>query len=424
MPDFYTCLLRSNLRDRIALVRLYSPLTRLPLNSIAVQIGAGNIGRGFIAQLFHESGYQTHFVDADRNLVDRLNAADEYSIEFASDPPVPDIRITNFYAHDASELPAVAEALTQACVAAISAGAGAQPHIARMLATGLAERLCDDYPPLNILVCENPPGVASAFQDVVRSHLEPGLVAAFDERIAFVDTVIGRMVPIRAKTEQDRDPLRVRVEPYCELPVDADAIIGELPNVSHLHAESPFAFWIERKLFMHNAAHAAAAYVGNLHGDEYIYQAMRNDAVRNVTQGVLQETATALASQYGQDIDQLNEHAEDLLSRFENPALLDTVARVARDPLRKLSPSERFIRAANSCLGQGVEPRHLAFATAAAIRYDKASDSGAKSVQDMLRAQGWDAVLRDICGVAPTSPFAKLVKESSPATTPENSAPS
>jgi mannitol-1-phosphate 5-dehydrogenase len=388
------------------------------LDQFAVQIGAGNIGRGFIAQLFHESGYQIHFVDADRVLVDRLNAADEYSIEIAARPSLPSLHISNFYAYHASDGVAVADALTRASIASISAGAKAQSAIAKMLAAALGNRLRENAPPLNILVCENPPGVAPAFREAVRSHLDGSLHAAFDARIAFVDTVIGRMVPVLGDAAGERDPLAVRVEPYCELPVDGDAIVGELPEVAHLHAESPFEFWIDRKLFMHNAAHAAAAYVGHLHGHEYIHEAVVDERVRCVVEGVLNETALALSRKYDHDLSALESHAGDLVSRFENSALLDTVERVARDPLRKLASGERFLRAAACCQVQGIEPQSLSLATAAAIRYDHSSDPSAEIVQKMLCGKGWDEVLREVCGLAPEDPFAALVKGSGPALTP------
>ena len=41
---------------------------------VAVQIGAGNIGRGFMGELFWRGGYRTVFADVDRAVVD---AADD-----------------------------------------------------------------------------------------------------------------------------------------------------------------------------------------------------------------------------------------------------------------------------------------------------------------------------------------------------------
>lgn len=38
----------------------------------AVMYGAGNIGRGFIGQLFSESGYEVVFIDVNTEIVDKL----------------------------------------------------------------------------------------------------------------------------------------------------------------------------------------------------------------------------------------------------------------------------------------------------------------------------------------------------------------
>jgi mannitol-1-phosphate 5-dehydrogenase len=46
----------------------------------AAQFGAGNIGRGFMGQLFFEAGYRTVFVEAQGELVDKLNAAGQYTL--------------------------------------------------------------------------------------------------------------------------------------------------------------------------------------------------------------------------------------------------------------------------------------------------------------------------------------------------------
>ena len=42
--------------------------------------GAGRIGRGFVAGLFHEPGWRIVFVDIDRALVDGLNAQGGYAV--------------------------------------------------------------------------------------------------------------------------------------------------------------------------------------------------------------------------------------------------------------------------------------------------------------------------------------------------------
>ena len=39
----------------------------------ALMYGAGNIGRGFIGQLFHMSGYEISYIDVNMAVIDQLN---------------------------------------------------------------------------------------------------------------------------------------------------------------------------------------------------------------------------------------------------------------------------------------------------------------------------------------------------------------
>jgi len=46
----------------------------------AVQFGAGNIGRGFLGQLFNQSGYETVFVELKRDIIACLNRDHSYQL--------------------------------------------------------------------------------------------------------------------------------------------------------------------------------------------------------------------------------------------------------------------------------------------------------------------------------------------------------
>src|ERR687894_407191 len=51
----------------------------------SVHFGAGNIGRGFIGQLLHESGYDTTFVDIRDDVVDALKTEGRYEVILADE---------------------------------------------------------------------------------------------------------------------------------------------------------------------------------------------------------------------------------------------------------------------------------------------------------------------------------------------------
>jgi hypothetical protein len=63
------------------------------------------------------------------------------------------------------------------------------------------------------------------------------------------------------------------------------------------------------------------------------------------------------------------------------------------------------------CIEQGIAPEHIAFAAAAAIRYDHSADSAAERLQIMRKHGGIEAVLREICNLEPTSKLAQLILE-------------
>jgi mannitol-1-phosphate 5-dehydrogenase len=213
--------------------------------------------------------------------------------------------------------------------------------------------------------------------------------------------------------QKAEDLLLVCVEPYCELPVDAEGFKGPTPHLEHMLAKPNFAAYVERKLFVHNASHAATAYLGYLRGHEYTWQAVEDPAVRKEVESLLEETCAGLVAKHGLDAAALKEHGEDLLHRFANKALGDQVARVAKDPIRKLGPNDRLVGAMRMCLEQGIVPRHVGFAAAAAIHYDHPDDPAAAEVQRLLRERGFQGVFQDVCRIEPDSEAARLILEGS-----------
>jgi len=119
------------------------------------------------------------------------------------------------------------------------------------------------------------------------------------------------------------------------------------------------------------------------------------------------------------DLEALRAHYRDLVRRYHNRGLADQVSRVARDPVRKLGREDRLIGAALQCLEAGIAPREIAFAAAAAVRYDAPDDPGALRVREIHRRGGVAAVLGELCGLPPDSPLAGLIQAGETALTQE-----
>jgi mannitol-1-phosphate 5-dehydrogenase len=229
-----------------------------------------------------------------------------------------------------------------------------------------------------------------------------------EEKIGFVEASIGRMVPIVAPEVRANDPLYVEVEAYSELPVDGDAFRAPIPAIRNLKPISPFQAYVERKLYVHNAGHAATAYLGWLKGYEFIWQAIQDRTIRSVVFDAMTESCRGLAKRFSMSEVALEMHRDDLLRRFGNRALGDQIVRVAADPIRKLGPEDRFFGAISMCLELGIPPVGLVKGVAAALQFDNPKDEAAMALQTRLREQGIDAVIRSM---APSEAVAEVVLE-------------
>jgi len=352
--------------------------------------GAGNIGRGFIGQVFHDSGYEVAFVDVDQVVVSALNSRNAYTQVIVDGDELEHREITGVRAVDGYDCDAVVNEITFCDVMAVSVGASVLPHIAPFIAAGLTKR----EQPLNILVCENLAHAPEVFRNHVASHLPDSSVI---DNVGFVGATIGRMVPVMLPEFRAEDPSRIVVERFCTLPLDADAFVHPVPVLKHAVQCSPFAFEEGKKLYIHNMGHALAAYFGFLRGYEYIWQAIEDKQIYEHVYSAMSATAQALARKYNEDISKLIAYVNDLLSRFANKGLGDTIARVGGDPLRKLAPEDRLVGAVSLCKEQGVDYLPILAGIAAALRFNVPGDFSASRLQARVDEVGATAFLKHDC---------------------------
>ena len=376
----------------------------------AVQFGAGKIGRGFMGQLLFEGGCRTTFVDADAALVDALSARGEYPLRLVSDAETQTLRIGNLCALDArQDAEAVTQAVVEADLISVAVGANVLPHVAPALAAGLNARASSNCGSLDILLCENQWHAATLMRGLLEPHLAPEARSYFETQVGLVETVIGRMVPMATEAQRAEDPLLVVAEPYKELPVARAMLRSEPPSLPGLILADNFEAYEARKLYLHNMSHAALAYLGYQRGHEFIWQCAADPSVIRTLKIALIELVPALAAEYSLAAADLAAFAADLMGRFANRALGDTVARVAADPLRKLRPEDRLVGAAHLCLKHGITPSALAAVIGAALRYDAPDDPGAQQLQRLRRVSGDGGVLESVCGIGPGSELERLV---------------
>lgn len=350
----------------------------------AVMYGAGNIGRGFIGQTLSLSGYEVGFVDVNESVINQLNEKKSYPVNILLGDSSREEIVENVYGIDGRDPVAVAAAIAEADIMATAVGVNVLKFIAAPIAGGLRERWNrGNNAPFNIIICENLIGADAYLKELIGNELNDSEKEKLSSLVGFVEASIGRMVPVQTPQMQGDNPLRVCVEAYNKLPLDSNAVKGPLPDIKNAVWHTPFEYYIERKLFIHNMGHAMCAYLGSICGYEYIWQAIENPYIHLLVSKAMTQSAMALSKKHGVAADEIYDHVLDLLQRFGNRQLGDTVARVGNDIKRKLAKSDRLVGAYNMCKEQDLSCDYIKVGIAAALTFP-GQDTGME-IEELLK---------------------------------------
>ena len=88
-----------------------------------------------------------------------------------------------------------------------------------------------------------------------------------------------------------------------------------------------------------------------------------------------------------------------LMQRFVNPYIIDKCVRVAREPIRKLSPSDRITAPMNYARSYGIATPHYYTGIALVLLYDNPADEQSKEIQKLIAELGVKGAYEKISGV-------------------------
>ncbi len=266
----------------------------------------------------------------------------------------------------------------------VGAGLGS---IHRILAEGLRKKAAAGGPRAVVYAAENHNHAAEILEEAVFYEIPAAERAAARRHICFLNTVIGKMSGLIT------DPAEINSRKLAPItPARARAFLVEsfnrilISQVKFPAGEAPFERGItafvekpdllpfeEAKLYGHNAAHALAAYLGALRGLATISDLRQSpDLLGFVRAAFLEESGAALICKHaGKDrlftSEGFAEYVDDLMDRMTNSYLNDSVARVGRDPQRKLGWDDRLVGAMRLAIQQNLTPRRFALGAAAAL---------------------------------------------------------
>lgn len=276
------------------------------------------------------------------------------------------------------------------------------------LATALERRRVAGHPPFTVMSCDNVEhNGALTRRMLLQFAKEQGgeLAAWLAEHGAFPNSMVDRITP--RTTDGDKEDLAqqfgiedlwpVVTEPFSQWVIEDTFACGRPPfEAAGVQIVAHVAPYETMKLRLLNGSHSAMAYLGRLHGLTYVHEVLQDDVFRRYTDNMMrQEVLPCLPDVPGID---LQLYCTTLLTRFENPAIADQLARLCFDGSGKLPKFVLPSIAAGLAFGSPI--KRLALCVAAWMRYltgiDEAgreyavSDPMVGQLQPLARQAGMD----------------------------------
>jgi mannitol-1-phosphate/altronate dehydrogenase len=313
-----------------------------------VIIGAGAIGRGYLPLVLNNDKYNFVFIDQNLKILNLLKKKKYYfSYKIKNNLYIKKKIIIKsaFHINELTQLKLKNLSLCFVCI-----GPRNIKDIIFFLKT------------INtpIIVCENDPETVNEIKKNIKN-----------KKVFFAvpDVITSNTSP---KKLLKKDQLSV-VSEDGELYVEKGPIIyGEIKFLSR---KDLLKIQWTAKLYLHNTPHCIAAYLGSIINVQYIHNAMKNQFVRKIVEGSMNEMLKTLKLNWDISHSFLEWYAQKEINRFKNTLLFDPISRVAREPLRKLQINGRLIGAAQLCLYNGVFPNNILKGIVSAFMFENHQDA-------------------------------------------------
>ncbi len=373
------------------------------MNEVLI-FGAGKIGRGFLGQLFHRSGYRLWFVDNSAELVGLLNREKKYRVDIAGSTGDTTEYIPLEGAFTTEVTPGLLDVFRRVPLLVTSVGSRNIPSTAEFIGKLLPFR--DPGRPLNWLICENAIEPARKIKEILLTN-QDAEADFINHKLGLVETQILRTGMTATEEILSKEPLALRMHNWWTLPLDLDAFIGEIPGVEGFRPKSNFRYELVRKIFSFNGTNGPISYIGWINGYHILHKATL--AFPEFFHKIQEESSYGLIHEYGFDEKEQQEFMSLAMKKYSDPALNDPIERNARDLSRKLGKEERLAGPALLCLKHGRKPNAYAIAIAAAYCYTGSQDPGTTEVASFINDFGIEKAIQKFSGLAPGNELYAMV---------------
>ncbi|MFQ1002895.1 mannitol dehydrogenase family protein [Modestobacter sp. SSW1-42] len=267
---------------------------------------------------------------------------------------------------------------------------GAVPRtVFGLVVEALARRRARGVPPFTVVSCDNMPGngdvAADSFTTFARAR-DPELGAWVAGHVRFPNSMVDRITPGTTDAQRAEVSRRFAVddgwpviaEPYAQWVLEDDFALGRPPledaGVQVVDDVGPYELM---KLRLLNASHQCLGYLGSLAGYTFIHDACQDPFLRALLlRYMTDEAAPTLPPVPGIDLAQ---YRADLLGRFSNPHVRDTLARLCVDSSERMP--KFLLPVVREDLAAGRDVTSAALAIAGWARWAAGTDDAGRELE-------------------------------------------
>jgi mannitol-1-phosphate 5-dehydrogenase len=395
------------------------------MNKKMLIIGAGKIGRGFLADIFGRSGYELIVADASEELVDAINRQGQYTLVNIPGRDKREERSISIEEalHTENQREQIIEQIASVPLIGVAVFPGAFDGVAELLAAGINRRAESGHGdpetagpqaegnPLDIIICANVVGPGEMLRERIETRLTEAGKDFFAESVGLVDSLVVRIGIEPTSEMKQEDPLTVVTNGFPYLVVDKTGFKGTLPDVDGLEFTENIERDEMRKIYTYNMIHAVFAYLGAQKGYTDVLESLGDEQIMACARGALEEAGTGLQIEYGLTDEDRVKWYDEVMTNMTNPALADSIARIGRDPKRKLEREGRLTGAALLCRKHGYYPHYLCKAIGAAFLFHPEGDPSAPEIEEELKRSDSKTVIKKYCGLDREPELVQMIYE-------------
>ncbi len=253
---------------------------------------------------------------------------------------------------------------------------------------GLKKRRELGLPAFTVQSCDNIQGngdVAKKMMVAFAKLKDPSFAKWMDENVAFPNSMVDRITPVTAPGDIELaakgtglvDQWPVPCEPFFQWVIEDHFPLGRPPfEEAHVQMVKDVMPYELMKLRLLNASHQAICYFGRLSNYVYVHEVMQDPLIEGLMRRYMDEEGTPTLSPVpGVD---LVDYKNQLVERFSNPQVLDTVARLAAESSDRIP--KWLVPVIREQLEKNGQVKFSAAIVASWARYDEGTDEVGQAI--------------------------------------------